>query len=197
MFHRGKKELFPIQVYIIITQILMILIKFIESPANKIFTVGSDVAISNSFTIIELTLFYIFLYKRINGKKSRIFLKSIYPVYPIFCLFIWTTYPGSFFKYIPPMWGSEGLMIVIPCLFLIFEILQSNFNIDLKCDSAFIVTCGILFYSGISIPIYFSWSSLFFIIPEFHKIFIFWTTLLYILLTTTFIKAYTCPNPKS
>ena len=81
------------------------------------------------------------------------------------------------------LYGFESLLIIIPCLFYIYELLKSNLLISLKSDANFISTCGLLFYFSISIPTYFSWYTLYYLSPGFDKIL---TILIIVMLYVTY-----------
>ncbi|HEY1871058.1 MAG TPA: hypothetical protein VGG71_08370, partial [Chitinophagaceae bacterium] len=111
------------------------------------------------------------------------------------CAFLWIIKKNYFFSFTPDLFGIENILVLIPCLLNIIEILKSDLKTDLKYDPNFIVTCGLLFYFSISIPTFFSWGALYYLVPGFEKILIMTNTTCSILLIVSFMKAYLCLIP--
>ena len=193
LFHREKKELFPIQLYIIILLLFNSVLKTIEILPKNNSSLKFENALINIFSIFEISIFYYFLFKRISGKVFHIIMKIFISIYFALCLRTWIPNPTGFFSYGPALFGIQGLFITIPCLFYIYEILKSDLEINLNADANFVAACGILFYSSITIPTYFSWYNLYYLTPGFDKIFIMSNSVIYTLLILTFMKAYLCP----
>ncbi len=62
------------------------------------------------------------------------------------CSSYWIIIDKEFiFLFDPMLFGIEGILLLIPCLFYIFELLKSNLVIDLKSNPNFISTCGCYF----------------------------------------------------
>jgi len=192
--YRDKKNLLPIQFYIVIC-IIVTLIDLSYSFFINRQLLPLLFAIQNVQTLLEISLIYYFLYTKLKGKRFRNSLKIFISVYFIFCFFIWVYKKNSFFEFAPNLLGIEGLLIIIPCFFLIYEILTGDLRIDLKSNSNFIVACGILFYFSISIPIFFCWGSLYYLSPGSDKILTITNQLCFTILIISFMKAYLCPIP--
>jgi hypothetical protein len=189
-----RKDLFQIKLYIILTtavaavDIFFYFLKYDTPP--KI-----EQAIINIASIFEISLIYNFLFVRIKRRIFRVWIVIFFMVYLSICAFIWTMLKTTFYSFAPDIFGIEGLLITIPCLFYIYEILKSDLHINLNLDSNFIVTCGLLFYFSVSIPNCFSWYILFYLSPGFDKIIITSNILCFIILNISFMKAYLCPAP--
>ena len=189
---RKNQNLLAIKVYTILLFLISFSDTFNYSPnLNKLI---ESVSV-NVFSIIEISLIYYFLHKNISYKKSRHILKIFWLIYISICAVFWTANKDAFFSFAPALFGMESILIVIPCLIYIFEILNSELKTDLKRDPNFIVTCGVLFYFSISVPIYFSWFTLYYLSPGFEKILLITNTMCTILLIISFMKAYLCQIP--
>jgi hypothetical protein len=194
LIYRKKKHLFPIQLYIIASFIFTlferIIIFFRKNGPNEI---GG--ALLNIFSLLELSLLYYFLYLRIKGKGFRISMSIFLITYFTICIRFWTVQANSFFSFWPDLLGLEYLLIVIPCLFYIYEIFKSDLNTDFKANANFIITCGVLFYFSITIPYLFSYYNFYAIAPQFLTLSSLLNSIFYILLFMSFLKAYLCPIP--
>jgi hypothetical protein len=192
---KDRKSLLPIKLYI-----------FVSIVANLIFNVF-DTFLSNSsfrnleqitfniYSLLEISLIYYFLLIRVKGKAFRATMFTSLVLYISVCIVGWVLSKKLFFSFAPDLLGIEGLLITVSSLFYIYEILKSELNIDLKTNANFIVTCGILFYFSLSVPIYFSWFNLHYLAPGFEKIVIFGNSIFYTILFISFMKAYICPIP--
>jgi len=193
---KKRKDLIQIKLYIILVFIVnvidIILFLYKNEFSNKI-----ESAIVNIDSILEMSLLYSLLYNRITGMKFRIAMIIFYSIYLLICAFLWTSDKIMFVSFTPFLFGIEDLLITIPCLFYIHEILNSDLTIDLKSDSSFIATCGILFYFSISTPCCFSWYTLYYLSPGFEKILMFSNLICFTLLIISFMKAYLCPLPET
>jgi hypothetical protein len=194
--HREKKDLLPIQLYIIVSLIVNAILKFIEISSTFKQNEKVESALINIYSILEITILYYFFLKRIRRIGFRISLIMFYLFYLFTCITLWTIRSEGIFLYAPNLFGIEGLLLTIPCFFYIFEIVKSDKYVDLKFSANFIVTCGILFYFGITIPAYFSWYNLYCMDPRFDKIVIISNYIFYTLLFISFMKAYLCIIPK-
>jgi hypothetical protein len=196
VIYRNKKELFPIQVYIVVSFVFNFIAKIFDSyPKKSTYNNIGEVAL-NIYSLLEIALLYYFLFVRIRGNKFRITMILFLTTYLIICATFWTTRKDSFFAFSPDLFGIECLLITIPCLFYIYEILKSDLPINLNYDTNFIITCGILFYFSISLPSYFSWYNLTLIAPGIIRILILFNSFFYSILFFSFMKAYLCPTPK-
>ena len=119
-------------------------------------------------------------------------MKAFLIVYFSICALHWIIKVKGIFTFVPNLFGFEGILIIVPCFFYIYEILKSDSYIDLKNNAHFIVICGILFYFGITIPSYFSWYNLYYLSPQFIKIVIVTNYTFYTILFISFMKAYLC-----
>ena|GEM_PF-1111047 len=194
IIYRKKKGLFQIKLYIILSIVVTIIdiffFLFKNGSPQKI-----DQAVINIASIFEVSLIYNFLFVRIKRKIFRISMIVFFIVYLSICTAVWTISKIAFYSFIPDIFGFEGLLITIPCLFYIYEILMSDLHINLNSDSNFIVTCGLLFYFSVSIPNYFSWYTLYYLSPGFEKILVILNISCFIILNISFMKAYLCPLP--
>ncbi len=196
IYRKGKKHLLSIQLYI--------LTSLISNTISKI----SDVAFQNNShksigeialninSIFEILLINIFLYTRIKGKFLRILILFFSIFYISVCLFSWHFKENSFYTFTPDLFGIESILIILACLFYISEVIKRDLEINLKKDTDFIITCGILFYFGISIPSFFSWYNLIAMAPKAQNILLLSNSVFYSILFIAFIKAYLCVIPE-
>jgi len=196
LIKREKKNLLPIQSYIIISLLVNILLKFLEllpqfNPDHRV----SGVTI-NIYSLIEISLLYVFLFKRIAGKRFRIFMIFFYLIYFSICTSLcFGKYKAIFFSN-PVLFGLEDLFLAIPCMFYFYEIMKSDLHSDFKTDENFIITCGILFYFSITTPYFLENYNMYVIAPAFLNLFSIFNSIFYGLLFLSFMKAYLCPIPK-
>lgn len=192
----GRKNLFPIQLYIIVSIVANLIINIFDGlPSNSSYKKIAQ-ATFNIYSILEISLIYYFLFFRIRGKGFRITMLISFLIYILACFVIWIFNTNLFFSFGPDLSGVEGLFITVTCFFYIYEILKSDLNMDLRSNANFIVTCGILFYFSVSIPTYFSWYNLHYMSPGFEKIVILINSVFYTILFISFTKAYICPLPQ-
>ncbi len=173
-----------------------VILKFLEllpefNPDHKISS-----ATINIYSVIEISLLYAFLYKRILGKGFRISMIVFFLIYFLICTFFWVGKSNAIFLFGPNLFGLEDLFIAIPCLFYIYEIMKSDLNIDFKSDANFIITCGILFYFSITTPYFLAYYNLYATAPLILHLFSIFNSIFYGLLFLSFLKAYLCPIPK-
>lgn len=187
---RGNKDLRPIQVYIFLSVLINTILKLMELFSLK--NVNSESSLINIFSIFEISILYYYFFQRISRVRFRAFLKFLLSVYFITCIIFWVVkYKGVSF-YSPILFGFEGILIVIACFFYILEIIRSDTYIDLKADKHFIVSCGVLFYFGITIPSYLGLYNLYYLDPIFFKLVIVSNYIFYIFLFITIMKAFLC-----
>jgi hypothetical protein len=190
---RNKKGLFPIRLYIVLSLSLNLLSKFLTSLPESYNGKNIEQLIFNINSVVEIFIIYYFLYIRIKGKGLRTSMIILALTYVSTCTFFWKYKKDAIFYFAPALFGIEDLLIIIPCIFYIYEIMKSDLKIDLKSDSYFIVTCGILFYFSVSIPSNLAWYDLYIISPGFDKILILSNNFFYTILILSFLKAFLCP----
>ena len=193
--HRNRyknKILSPILIYIIISLINGIILTAVSYfTRNDIAPLAISSTI-NIFNFVEYSIFSYFLYTIITKNIYQRLIIIFYALYNLLSIIIWISTKNGFFTYQPQLYAIESLFLTISCLFYIFEILNSEMEIDFKTDPVFIVVCGILFYCSTMIPIFFFSHIIKVILPEFYTFFDGIVELFYILLFLTFIKAYLC-----
>ena len=193
LIHRKKKNLLPIQLYIIGSFIFNFIAKIFDAFPKNLYNIG-EVSL-NINSLLEISLLFCFLFVRIKGRRFRILILVFFLTYLSTCCIFWIIKKNSIFTFSPDLFGIECILITISCLFYIYEILKSDLHIDLQSDTNFIITCGILFYFSISIPSYFSWYNLHLMAPEIERILLISNSVFYTILFISFIKAYLCPIP--
>jgi|SRR5450432_1083487 len=192
LIHRGKKDLLPIQLYIVVSIILNLFSNILNFlPENGTYKHIGESSV-NTHSILEIFFIYTFLYLRIRSIKFRNTMIIFFIFYISICLILWTHF-NSFGSFLPDLFGIEGILIIIPSLIYIYEIFKSDLVLDFKSDANFIVTCGILFYFSITTPICFCWYNLYHIALGFNKILIFSISIFFMILIISFMKAYLCP----
>jgi len=193
--YRKKRELLSIRIYIIVSFVFNLIAKIFDyyskNPAHQHI---SEVAL-NIFSLLEISILYFFLYKRIKGRKFRKAIIVFFIFYFAVCIIFWIEKKSSFYSFSPDLFGIECLLLTIPCFFYLYEILNSDTTANLSSNSNFIITCGILFYFSISVPSYFSWYNLRLTAPGILRILILSNSLFYTILFFSFMKAYLCTTP--
>lgn len=196
IIHRDRKNLFPIQLYIIASLIINLLLKIFDYfPENQSF-VNLKFAATNIYSLLEIAILYYFIYSNLRIIKFRISMIILFILYIFFYALLWSGRKNGFFLYVPILYGIENILIIASCFFYIIETLKSDLQTNFKKDAAFIVICGLLFYFGITTPFffcYFMWTT---IVPGFNKLFIIFSLSFYTLLFISFTKAYSCPLPE-
>ena len=165
-----KKDLVPIQVYIIVSFLVNGALKVTEILSIEKQFDEAESAIVNIYSILEISILYYYFFKRISRREFHISMRIFLLIYYSACSILWYFEAKGIYYFSPFLFGLEGLLITIPCFFYIYEIFKSDLRIDLRSNSNFIVTCGILFYFGVTIPSYLSWYNLYNVAPEALKI---------------------------
>ena len=192
--HRSKKYLFPIQLYIFSCLILNIIdLAFGFYGKNQYRFVMY--AIYNIQTIFEIFLILYFFYVRLKRKGFRNALISFISFFLLICFVLWIKKESAFFLYIPALLGIEAFLITSASLLYLYEILNNDYLEDLKSNPNFIITCGILFNFGITVPIYFCWDTLFNLAPGSYRILSIISQICFNILIISIVKAYLCPIP--
>jgi len=186
----------PIRIYIIASFIFNLIAKISDYYAkdNSYNSIG-ELSL-NIFSLLEILLLYYFLFKRIKSQKFRIIIILFLLIYYFTCIILWTVKKDSFYTFYPALFGIECSLLAIPCLFYLNEIVKSDLSINLSTDPNFIITCGILFYSSISAPSYFSWYNLRLMAPNILRVLILTNSVFYAILFVSFMKAFICTIPK-
>jgi hypothetical protein len=190
---RRNKELVPIQLYIFLLFVVNVVMKLLIHLSKPETYKYLSTSIINLFSVLEIIIIYYFLYFKIKRIQFRILMGFFLTLFLSTCVIFWTVRKNTLFSFAPDLFGLECLLITIPCLFYVYEILRTEYFLDLKSNVKFIITCGLLFNFSLLVPIYFSWSTLFQINPDFNKILNFLSILFYSLLVIVFVKAYLCP----
>jgi hypothetical protein len=190
---RKNKELIPIQLYIILLLVVNIVMKLLIHLSKPEVYKYLSTSIINLFSILEIIIIYYFLYFKIKRTLLRNLMVLFLVLFLSICAIFWTIRKNTFFSFAPDLFGLECLLITIPCLFYVYEILRTEYYLDLKSNAKFIITCGLLFNFSLLVPIYFSWYTLFQINSDFNKILNFLSILFSSLLVLVFMKAYLCP----
>ena len=191
-----KKDLVPIQVYIIVSFLVNGALKVAEILSIEKQFDEAESAIVNIYSILEISILYYYFFKRISRREFHISMRIFLLIYYSACSILWYFEAKGIYYFSPFLFGLEGLLITIPCFFYIYEIFRSDLRIDLRSNSNFIVTCGILFYFGVTIPSYLSWYNLYNVAPEALKVTIILNYSFYTLLFISFSKAYICTVPQ-
>ena len=196
VYRKTKKFLLPMQLYIFISLINGASLTTMNHYINNALYTKIASAEINLFSFLELTIFYYYLYKIILINHYRIIMIVIYMSFTLVCLYMWTAIPNGFYAYLPTLYGLEDLLIIIPGLFYVYESLNSDLEIDFRKNPHFIIVCGILFYFGITIPIFLLNGILNVIAPSFASFYNGINEFLLSILFISFIKAYLCPLPE-
>jgi hypothetical protein len=188
---KNRANLKPIILYVAISLVLNIFLKtnefFLTVKQQDRYTSAA----MNIYSGLEISLLSYFLYCQIWNPKFRKIIVTFFSLYISFSTIIWCFSPNGIYKTIPDLFGIENLFLTTACLFYLYEFIKSDLVIDFKSDPKFIVTCGILFYFSISIPVFFNGHNL--AVMGFMKTFFFLSNFFYILLFISFIKAFLCP----
>ena len=196
IIHREKKDLRPIQLYIIVTLLADVFLESVEIlPKNSSALLISNVVL-NIYSLFEISLISYFLYKIIKGKRYRTIILVFLLIYLLTCLFIWTGKHKALFYVVPQLFGIENLLITISCLFYISEALNSDSIENLQSNSNFIVICGLMFCFSVMTPLSFSYFIWNYAAPDLNKIVQIIEMIFYSLLFVSLIKAFLCQFPE-
>jgi hypothetical protein len=194
IIYRNRRHILPIQLYII-SCVITIIIDLTWSIFAKNYSQHLLCAIQNIQTVFEIILIYYFFYARLQRKAFRHTLIIFILIFLIFCCIFWVKKEHSFFSFAPALLGVEGLLITIASLLYLYEILINDLVVDLKSNSNFIIACGILFYFSITVPIFFSWYTLYYLSPGSDITLTIINQICFTILIISFMKAYLCPIP--
>jgi hypothetical protein len=192
---RNRTDLSSIQVYIIVSFIFNLIAKVSDFHSNIFAYNYISEVVLNIFSLLEISILYYFLFTRIKTQKFRIIVILFLFTYYSTCIIFWSIKKNSFYTFSPDLFGIECLLLVIPCFFYIYEILNSDLSINLNSNPNFIITCGILFYFSISAPSFFSWHNLSLIAPNILRTLVLSNSIFYAILFFSFMKAYICTIP--
>jgi hypothetical protein len=196
IYCKTKRFLLPIQLYIFVSLINGALLTTMSHYINNELYIKLGCAEINIFSLFELSLFYYYLYKIILVSLYRIIMIVIYVSFTLVSLYTWTVMPNGFYAYLPTLYGLENLLIIIPALFYAYESLKSDLEIDFSKDPHFIIVCGILFYFGLTMPIFLLNGILNVVAPSFASLYKGINEFLLAILFISFFKAYLCPLPE-
>jgi hypothetical protein len=193
IFNKHRSDLFPIKLYIIVSLIANLILNIFDAFVLNDPWKSIEQITFNIYSLLEISLLYYFIYAKIKGVWLRRSLLIFYIIFFSICIAGWSLNKKVIYSFMPEISGFEGILITISCFFYIYELLKSDLIINLKSNSNFIVTCGMLFYFSISVPIYFSWYNLHYLTPSIKEIFVLLNSILYTILFVSFMKAYLCP----
>jgi predicted membrane protein len=193
-YGKKKKYLFPIQVYIALSIVFGILMDPILQYFKIDFNQRTSSAETNIFSVLELSLFYYFLYGIVWGNGFRILMVLFYTSFVSISLFSWMLTDNGFYTYSAKLYGLENLLIIVPSLFYLYEILSSDMEMDFNKNPSFIVVCGILFYFSITVPIFLVSNILLKNTPALAILYNAINEFLFSLFFISFIKAFLCPS---
>ncbi len=173
---------------------------------NDILCVTSDLCIKNEelrikipgmfislFTLIEITIFFIYIYTNILNRRRKNIVIGILIFFFLFSFFIQFRNHLFYNYYQTISWAFvfESLCLIIPCLLYFFELFTLP-KIILQQHPSFWIVTGILFYASCSIPIFLLNDYINKNIPECYNIIFSLNYILYSILFLLFIKGYIC-----
>jgi hypothetical protein len=192
--YRNRRELLPIQLYIILSFIFNLTAKVVDYYSKNSSSYISEVVL-NINSLFEISILYYFFLSRIKSHRFQLAIIFLLLLYYSICTIFWVLKKNAFYAFSPDLFGIECLLITIPCFLYLYEILLSDVPINLSSHPNFIITCGILFYFSISVPSYFSWYNLRHMNPGFVSVLTLTNSIFYAILFFSFMKAYICTIP--
>jgi hypothetical protein len=191
--HRKHKQLFLIQIYIIASLFIDVLSSITELlfPNNKLW-LDMDCVAFNLFSILEMSVIFLFITKKIYKRKTRYILKILYSSYIILCVVTWMSFPVAIISNIPYLFGFEGIIISILCLSYFYDLMQSPLLEKIWRIPDFWVVSGLLLYFSTTCPFYWALDGLKYT-PIIDVTFTSINYCLYTILFIAFIKAFLCP----
>jgi hypothetical protein len=196
LVYREKKDLRPIQLYIVLSIVINASLKLMELLPISYQNKNTETALINIFSILEISVLYYYFFRRISRKAFRNSMRVLLSIYLITCISLWVVKQKGIFFYSPVLFGFEGILLTIACILYILEILKSDSYVVLKANEHFIISCGILFYFGITTPSYLGLYNIYYIDSIFFKFVIISNYIFYTLLFITIMKAYLCITTK-
>ncbi len=190
---RAHKQLFLIRIYIAASLFVDILSSATELffPESKI-CLAIDNAVLNLYSILEISVIYLFINRTISRKSFKISIQLFYIFYVGLCLIIWVFFPKAIISNTPYLFALEGILIAGLCLPYFYELIYSLPIERISKVPDFWVISGILFYYSSTFPFYFILIGLHYA-PSINVIFISVNYFLYTILFLAFIKAFLCP----
>ena len=193
LVHRVHKQLFLIQIYIVASLFIDVLSTITELffSDNELW-LDTDCIVFNLFSILEISIVYLFTAKLINKKETKLVAQILCIVYIFSCVLIWISFPKAIISNTPDLFGLEGILISSICLLYFLDLMHSLPMEGIMKKPDFWVISGILFYFSTTSPLYFVLTGLK-NIPFINIAFTSANYCLYTVLFLTFIKAYLCP----
>lgn len=191
--HRRHKQLFLIQIYITASLVVDLLSSLTELVFldSKIWREIDCVSL-NLFSILEITIIYLYIIKTIGRKLFRTGMKILYMIYICFCIIIWLSFPKALISNTPHLYALEGIIITVFCLLYFYELMHLPPKEEIWNKPDFWVISGLLFYFSITCPFYMLLNGLN-STPLANIIFSSFNYCLYTILFISLIKAYLCP----
>jgi len=191
--HRAHKQLFLIQIYIIASLFIDVLLTVRELlfPGNLWMKISS--AALNLYSILEILLISLFISNAIKRISIKSLIKKLCAIYILLVILILLHFPATITIDLRHLFAIEGIFITTFSLFYFYEIIHTDFSVDISKDSNFIAISGILFYFSASVPYYFSSNQELKLSPNFIVMYDCINYVFYTILFLTFIKAYLCP----
>ena len=191
--HRAHKQLFLIQIYIIASLFIDVLSSITELLfSNNKLWLDMDCLAFNLFSILEISVIFLFISKKIYKRKIRHILKALFSIYIILCVITWMSFPKAIISNIPYLFGLEGIIISTICLLYFYDLMQSPPAERIWGRPDFWVISGLLLYFSTTCPFYLALDDLKYT-PVINITFTSINYCLYTLLFIAFIKAFLCP----
>jgi hypothetical protein len=159
-----------------------------ESPRLK--AIGVQNMSGNIFLLLEFVIIYNYFLQILENKRIKKTLLVIAIIYILGLVFMWI-FKNSFNKEPDIFFVFQAICILYPALFYFFELLKTPSKVELKHESKFWLTTGILLYFGCTLPLFLLKDIIEFSINFERRIFSI-NFLCYGLLYLFIIKAYLC-----
>jgi hypothetical protein len=105
----------------------------------------------NVFILIEFIVVYQFLIQAIRYSKIKTFMLLLLPLFIIYIILLHVK--DTSFE-LTEVYILEAILIIVPCCIYFFQLFESSRIEDLKNTPEFWVNAGLLFYFGLTLPLF-------------------------------------------
>jgi hypothetical protein len=189
---RKNKNLRPVQLYLLSSMLFFLITTIPEhTPFGKI----SHYRLANSSVLVEISILYYYFYTLLTRQRQRQWLVICFLAFTSLVLYFWLGPTHAFDRFWGTLYGLENLFITIPCFFYFYQVFKSDTVTDFKTNPHFFVVSGLLFFYATTFPFYITYKIMYVVTPDLFMGLVIINHILSLILYSTIIKAYLCPQP--